>query len=464
MVVLHELQKWLIRSGKDAIVMHLDDPRAIEDDDIVVYPGTIPGNPLQAKRVVRYILDEPGNLGGDKEYDSSEILVASTESLSGYSHGVFLEVPITEEFFTDRGHARTINCFWVGRGKNTNHPATTGCTEITWQWPANRRELAELLNRTRILYSYDDKTQLLTEAMLCGCSVKIIRDNVRVDPAQPAPPGPEAFMKQLEQFIQLTWYPEINPVPDIARRLHERGLQLKTEQRYAEALNCFQSAGKEGDTSIHAHIGDCLANLENYTAAETVYHDALAYDLTDIHANAGLGVLKLLAGEAAPAIAAFSKVLKIDPDNSKALCGLGMARLLEGRTQIGFGYLIKACRADPENITALTELLKAAYRLCRFEDANECLQRYLMFHPGDIDMLYAHAGLLYRMGKYSDALDVVDRFLVLDPSFQGGHELRDILVVSLASPTEKLPAPPLCQAAMPLKEELHRNPPPPTTG
>ena len=35
-VVLHELQKWLIRSGKDAMVMHFNDPFPIEDDDIVV--------------------------------------------------------------------------------------------------------------------------------------------------------------------------------------------------------------------------------------------------------------------------------------------------------------------------------------------------------------------------------------------------------------------------------------------
>jgi tetratricopeptide (TPR) repeat protein len=441
-VVLHELQKWLIRYGKDAMIMHFNDPYAIEDDDIVVYPEIISGNPLRAKRVVRYILNEPGKLGGDKEYDKSEILVAYTEYFSRHSNGVYLEIPIIEEFFTNKGYERTINCFWVGKGENTNHPATIGCIEITYQWPANRRELAELLNKTRIFYSYDDCTHLLTEAMLCGCSIKIIKDNVRVDLVQPSPPGPDKFKKQLEQFIRLTWYPEINAVPDIAGHLRERGLQLKAEQRYTEALTAFQSACKEGDTSVSAHIGDCLANLGNYSAAETVYHDALTYDITDIHANTGLGVLELLAGEAAQAIAAFSRALKIDPDNSKTLCGLGMARLLEGRTQIGFGYLVKACLADPENITALTELIKAAYQLSRFDDANECLQRYLMFHPGDIDMLYAHAGLLYRMEKYSDALDVVERLLVIDPSRQGGHELRELLVDALASATGKPHAPP----------------------
>jgi len=219
--VLQELQKWLIRSGKDAIIPNIDINASyhIEDDDIVVYPEIIRGNPLNAKRVVRYILNVPGKLGGDTEYDKNDILVAYTEEFSAYSNGVWLEIPIIEDFFCDRGYERTIDCVWVGKGVNTHHPATADCLEITYKWPKKRRELAELLNRTRTFYSYDHRTHLLTEATLCGCTVMRIDGDDLVNMAghQPLPPGPEEFQRQLDQFIQMTWYPEMDSAGEAAR-------------------------------------------------------------------------------------------------------------------------------------------------------------------------------------------------------------------------------------------------------
>lgn len=215
-VTLYELQKWLIRSGKDAMILNFTAPYKIEDDDIVVYPEVVPGNPLNAKRVVRYILNVPGKLGGDKEFDHNEILVAYDPHLSHYANGVVLATPVIEDFFTDKGYERTIDCFWVGKGDNTGHQVTKNCLEITRQWPAKRTELAELLNRTRTLYSYDSVTMLLTEAKRCGCDIKLIVDNEIVDYPLNVPSLDE-FKKQLEEFIQLTWYPEIDTCSQAAK-------------------------------------------------------------------------------------------------------------------------------------------------------------------------------------------------------------------------------------------------------
>ncbi|NTW17510.1 MAG: hypothetical protein HGA41_08660, partial [Syntrophaceae bacterium] len=99
-VVLYELQKWLIRFNQDAMIMNFNAPYPIEEEDIVVYPEIVPGNPLNAKKVVRYILNVPGKLGGDKEYDKNEILVAHSEALAQYSNGVILHTPAELEFFT----------------------------------------------------------------------------------------------------------------------------------------------------------------------------------------------------------------------------------------------------------------------------------------------------------------------------------------------------------------------------
>src|SRR5206468_9783222 len=43
-------------------------------DGIVIYPEVVSGNPLLARRVVRWALNFPGKLGGDASYAESEMV------------------------------------------------------------------------------------------------------------------------------------------------------------------------------------------------------------------------------------------------------------------------------------------------------------------------------------------------------------------------------------------------------
>ena len=60
--VLYELQKHLIRAGYDAKTIN-EISHTAQDDEIVIYPEIVFGNPLKAKKVVRYILNVPGFIG-----------------------------------------------------------------------------------------------------------------------------------------------------------------------------------------------------------------------------------------------------------------------------------------------------------------------------------------------------------------------------------------------------------------
>ena len=178
-------------------------------DDIVVYPEFVIGNPFGVRKVVRYILNVPGKLGGDRKYASKELTFAYNSDLVQYSEGRVLHIPVIESFFTvdsSFDNNRPINSFWVGKGQNTNHPVTKNCTEITRKWPADRKTLAELLKQTKIFYTYDDFTSLAVEAKMCGCEVKLIKGNKVIDYpyALSCNSNEESFSKQFDQFLFLT--------------------------------------------------------------------------------------------------------------------------------------------------------------------------------------------------------------------------------------------------------------------
>jgi len=151
---------------------------------IVLYPEIIPGNPLSAKVVVRWIMNFPGLLGGDTFYDNSEICFGYSKELAmaaGSPHQV-LHVPTidTRVFYpSDSQTTRHGGCFCAAKYKVVHNgkldPITDGCFEITRQLPDSLtpKEVAELLRRSEVFYAYEN-TALATEAVLCGCPAVFI--------------------------------------------------------------------------------------------------------------------------------------------------------------------------------------------------------------------------------------------------------------------------------------------------
>lgn len=159
--------------GHNAEVVQYDPTKRCYDHVIAVYPETIPGNPLEAKRVIRWCLNKPGFLGGDETYDPSEYVVTwSTD----YIEAPLLTVETMERhlFNADDLPPKTFDTAYYGKaGKDEVQRSykTMHMPEINATWPPTREDTADLLRRTRTFWSYDHNTALMREALACGCEV-----------------------------------------------------------------------------------------------------------------------------------------------------------------------------------------------------------------------------------------------------------------------------------------------------
>jgi len=153
---------------------------------IAIYPETIPGNPLEARCVVRWVLNRPGLLGGDEVYDDSELVYYYSEAFLPYVQNRIagkLYMPTIDEqiFYCDDNDLsrRSLECFYIGKSQWQDGLIDRDRVfEITRETPA-KRELGKLFRASRVLYCFDNSTILIYEALLCGCPVVVIPDGTQ---------------------------------------------------------------------------------------------------------------------------------------------------------------------------------------------------------------------------------------------------------------------------------------------
>lgn len=153
---------------------------------IFIIPDMYEGYPYGARqRVLRYVCNRLGFFTGTKNlsYPEHELQVPFTRLLAkpGTPDSEILFLPcIDTNMFCPAARPRDQACAWVGKraarfiDDSYGRTAPMGITLITKKTPKQRAKLAQLLKHSRVLYSFDDLTALVTEAGLCGCPSVII--------------------------------------------------------------------------------------------------------------------------------------------------------------------------------------------------------------------------------------------------------------------------------------------------
>jgi hypothetical protein len=152
---------------------------SILKDSIVVYSETVNGNPLRADRVVRWYLHRPGYINASASYGEGELSFFYQEGFapSGLridSEDILRIRWLRDDVYCERGGERRGACRLVRKG---NIPLD----EIRSMYPddiivdgMSHEEMADVFNRTEIMWCHDFYTMYCYYAALCGCTPVVV--------------------------------------------------------------------------------------------------------------------------------------------------------------------------------------------------------------------------------------------------------------------------------------------------
>ena len=129
------------------------------------------------------MMNKPGCFGvGDLEFDKNEKIFTFGKVFNKYitNNDIAGEItPIlidTDLFFYDKGIEKTDITVYTGKQQFREGFVDTYDNLITRTSPSHE-EVAKILKRTKVLYTFDCITNIMNEARLCGCEVVYILNN-----------------------------------------------------------------------------------------------------------------------------------------------------------------------------------------------------------------------------------------------------------------------------------------------
>lgn len=148
--------------------------RDVIENGTVIYPDLIHGNPLGAKKTIRYVLNfNPSSFSGDFVLSFSNIY-------SEYSNFV-LTKPFHDSFFTDSGtqpwFKRNLDLTYIGKGaKFIDCHRIENSILVERDYPRDKEQLALLLKQCRFFFTWDCVSATNCDAVMCGAIPVLLHD------------------------------------------------------------------------------------------------------------------------------------------------------------------------------------------------------------------------------------------------------------------------------------------------
>lgn len=194
-ILCHELENLsfpLPEEFKPYFISHAAMPNEISDEDVVIYSDIVQGNPMDAKRVIRWLMNKPGFLTQQSfKFLSRYVLVAYSTLVDTDMEQLFYlidERKLFDEIKEKYGkHSKDTVTVYFGKVHNSVIKEKNELLEeilsdyqkvnvITRHWPKSRRQTLQLIAESDLLISYDCLTNLNLESTLAGTPVLMMDD------------------------------------------------------------------------------------------------------------------------------------------------------------------------------------------------------------------------------------------------------------------------------------------------
>lgn len=147
-------------------------------DGVVIYPDLVPDNPLNAPRVVRFLLYK--NHGYRAQGPSEYVLSFSQmfhDSADGYLFKTFVD-PALHDRGARHWRERTLDLCYIGKGMNfTACHHIPGTLALSRSWPEDKAQLGMLLRECRYLFTWDTVSQTNVDAIACGAIPVLLQEH-----------------------------------------------------------------------------------------------------------------------------------------------------------------------------------------------------------------------------------------------------------------------------------------------
>jgi len=205
--VMHGLYGWMLAKGQVIFQNAM-----FEDKNFIgIYPEIVVGNPMEAKTVVRYLLNEPGVMTNGIEpspttFDPSDKLYVFSELFNTVGadeeHKLFLPILDTHLFKDERRRERPYKCVFVGKGQDLGlHPKD--CLQVDRNLAQDQKHLADFLNDCEVMYAYDPVSAMYEIARLCGVRIVLFNPKYSKEEFSKYEPGMDGISWGKDEEVKL---------------------------------------------------------------------------------------------------------------------------------------------------------------------------------------------------------------------------------------------------------------------
>nr|WP_320166964.1 glycosyltransferase [uncultured Methylophaga sp.] len=167
----------------------LERHRRLETQPVVIYPEVVHGNPLKAPFVVRWLLNKPGFVDGDDILNLSECIYTFTHDYvpEGMRFPQLIVPVVNSQIFHNDNNPfdkkREGKCYYANKylakgGQLTEE--VEGARSVCQDVRMTHGELAGIFRKSELLYCYEPSA-IIREALLCGCPVVMLQNDLLSD-------------------------------------------------------------------------------------------------------------------------------------------------------------------------------------------------------------------------------------------------------------------------------------------